>query len=286
MSDQASSLRQASAQSHYPPSFAFFGGEGSGVSTVVGELAAALAMSGQRPLLVEHQPGNHQARRLGLPTSASFASLSISLGGVSDLLVSNRYGLSLVNLVASSEERTRMSPRLWRRLASEFAALEADNSMLLIDAPALIEDPAPLCIADNLVLVLSPDADSLTQGYASLKRLAGDYARRRFNVLVNRAQDFNEAQAVFNRLSGVAGDYLSVALRWVGFVPLDHTVRKSQTLRRPTVEAFADSEAALACRQLAQMLPRWHGPDSATQRASYLEHLLMTTKSLADLTGS
>ncbi|SCK06195.1 flagellar synthesis regulator FleN [Vogesella sp. LIG4] len=286
MVDQASGLRQASAHYHYPPSFAFFGGEGSGVSSVVGELAASLAMSGQRPLLVEHQPGNHQARRLGLPASASFASLAISLGGVSDLLVNNRYGLSLINLVASNEERTRMSPRLWRRLASEFAALETDHSVLLIDPPALVDDPAPLCIADNLVLVLSPDADSLTQGYASLKRLAGDYARRRFNVLVNQARDFNEAQAVFTRLSAVAGDYLSVALRWVGFVPTDNTLRKSQTLRRPTVEAFGDSEAAQACSQLAQMLPHWHAPDSQAQRASYLEQLLMTSKSLADLTGN
>ncbi len=285
MVDQASGLRQASAHSHYPPAFAFFGGEGSGVSSVVGELAAALAMSGQRPLLVEHQPGNHQARRLGLPTSASFASLAISLGGISDLLVSNRYGLNLINLVASSEERTRMSPRLWRRLVSEFAALETDNSVLLIDAPPLLDDPTPLCIADNLVLVLSPDAESLTQGYAALKRLAGDYARRRINVLVNRARDFDEAQAIFTRLSAVAGDYLSVALRWVGFVPLDTTLRKSQTLRRPTVEAFPDCEAAQAYRQLAQMLPRWHAPDSNAQRNSYLEQLLTTTKSLADLTG-
>ncbi|MGL6046603.1 MAG: MinD/ParA family ATP-binding protein [Vogesella sp.] len=286
MSDQASSLRLQRAQADYPPSFACIGGEGSGVSTLVGELAASLALRGGRPLLIEHQPGHQQARRLGLPATGTFASLAISLGGINELMVANRYGLNLINLAASSEERTRLSPRLWRRLAHEFASVEADSSVLLIDCPNISDDPAPACIADNLVLVLSPDADSLTQGYASLKRLAADYARRRFNVLVNHAQDFEEAQAVFNRLNSVAGDYLSVALRWVGFVPADSTVRKSQTLRRPTVEAFAECEAALAYNQLADMLPRWHAPDQSAPRSSYLEHLLMTTKSLADLTGS
>ena len=285
MSDQASSLRLQRARADYPPSFAFIGGEGSGVSTLVGELAGRLALAGGRPLLIEHQPGHQQARRLGLPATGTFASLAISLGGINELMVANRYGLNLVNLAASSDDRTRLSPRLWRRLANEFASVEADSSVLLIDCPAIADDPAPACIADNLILVLSPDADSLTQGYASLKRLAAEYARRRFNILVNRAQDFGEAQAVFNRLNSVAGDYLSVALRWVGFVPLDNTVRKSQTLRRPTVEAFADCEAALAYRQLAEMLPRWHAPDQSAPRSSYLEHLLMTTKSLADLTG-
>ena len=61
MSDQASSRRLQRAKADYPPSFAFIGGEGSGVSTLVGELAASLALRGGRPLLIEHQPGHQQA---------------------------------------------------------------------------------------------------------------------------------------------------------------------------------------------------------------------------------
>jgi flagellar biosynthesis protein FlhG len=163
--------------------------------------------------------------------------------------------------------------------------VEQDAALLLLDTPPLSEDPGPCCIADNLVLVLTPSSDSLMGGYAQLKRLAQDYARRRFNVLVNRAANFDEAQAIFSRLQRVAGDYLPVGLRWVGFVPDDNTIRKSQTLRRPVVEAFPDSEAAHAYLQLAQMLPQWHAPDDDTPRGSYLEHLLMTSKALADLTG-
>lgn len=283
--DQAASLRQQIALP-YPPSFAFFGAEGSGRSTVSGELASALALLKHRPLLVEHNAGQGLARRLGLPAAGTLANINISLGDLAELLVSNRHGMSLINLTASVEERTRLSPRIWRRLITEFALVEHDASMMLLDTPPLAEDPAPCCIVDNLVLVISPAADSLTGGYAMLKKLAHEYAQRRFNVLVNAAANFDEAQSVFYRLQSVAGDYLNVGLRWVGFVPDDNTIRKSQTLRRPVVEAFPDSDAAQAFMQLAALLPQWHTADTAMPRGSYLEQLLMTSKALADLTGN
>lgn len=282
--DQASGLRRQ-ALHDYPPSFAFFGADHCGQSTVAGELAAALALQRQRPLLIEHRNGQQLARRLGLPAAGTLGSVAVSLGDLNELMVGNRHGLTLINLAASVDERTRLSPRIWRRLINEFASVEQDAALLLLDTPSLSEDPGPCCIADNLVLVLTPSSDSLMGGYAQLKRLAQDYARRRFNVLVNRAANFDEAQAIFSRLQRVAGDYLPVGLRWVGFVPDDNTIRKSQTLRRPVVEAFPDSEAAHAYLQLAQMLPQWHAPDDDTPRGSYLEHLLMTSKALADLTG-
>lgn len=282
--DQASGLRRQAAYD-YPPSFAFFGAEKSGQSTVSGELAAALTLQRQRPLLIDHCPGQMMARRLGLPSAGTLASVAVSLGDLNELMVSNRFGLTLINLAASVDDRTRLSPRIWRRLINEFSSVEQNSGLMLLDTPPLAEDAGPCCIADNLVLVISPSSDSLTGGYAQLKRLAQDYARRRFNVLVNRASGFDEAQSVFNRLQRVADDYLSISLRWVGFVPDDNTVRKSQTLRRPVVEAFPDSEAAQAYLQLAQVLPQWHAPDNDIPRSSYLEHLLMTSKALADLTG-
>ena len=284
MLDQAFGLRQR-AVLHYPPSFAFFGAEKSGQTTLAGELAAALALQHQRPLLIDHQPGQHLARRLGLPTAGTLGSVAVSLGDLGELMVSNRYGMSLINLAATTDERTRLSPRIWRRLINEFASVEQDATFMLLDSPPLAEDAGPCCIADNLVLIITPASESLTGGYALLKRLAQEYARRRFNVVVNRAGSFEEAQAVFQRLQQVCEEYLPVGLRWVGFVPEDLTLRKSQTLRRPVCEAFPDSEAAQAFMQLAQMLPQWHTPDDSTQRNSYLEQLLMTSKALADLTG-
>ncbi|MCP9758100.1 flagellar synthesis regulator FleN [Aquitalea sp. S1-19] len=285
MSDQAASLRQLSQQSaHLPPLFALTGASHSGISTLCAGLAAASALQGKRPLLLDHQNGQELARLAGVPPSASLASLNISRGGLTDLMVNSRHGVTLVNLYAQPEERHRLSARVWQRLASEFSALEKDCGLTLVDAPDPTQDAAPLVIADNLILVISPQAESITRGYASMKRLAGEFGRRRFNVLVNRASGQEEAQNVFARLSSVAGDYLGVSLRWVGFVPEDQAIRKSQALRRPVVEAFPDSEAAQAFSQLAAMLPLWHAPDTGHARSSYLEQLLSTSKTLTEIT--
>ncbi|TIC78737.1 MinD/ParA family ATP-binding protein [Crenobacter intestini] len=283
MTDQAASLRQL-ARPHtgaLPPMFALTGARRSGVSSLCAGLAAAAALAGQRPLLLDHQNGQTLSRLAGVPASATLGGLRVSRGGLTDLMVASRHDVTLVNLAASPDERSRLSERIWQRLGSEFSALEKDCGVTLIDAPDPALDPVPLLIADNLVLVITPQPEAIMRGYACMKRLATDFGRRRFNVLVNRVHGQDEAHAAFGRLSSVAGDYLGVSMRWVGFVPEDAAVRKSEALRRPVVEAFPGSEAALAFAQLAAMLPLWHAPDSGHTRTSYLEQLHETGKALA-----
>ena len=95
MNDQAASLRQLSQQSaHLPPLFALTGASHSGVSTLCAGLAAAAALQGIRPLLLDHQNGQELARLAGVPPSATLASLNISRGGLTDLMVSSRHGVS------------------------------------------------------------------------------------------------------------------------------------------------------------------------------------------------
>lgn len=281
MSDQASSLRQLAQPSLLPPAFAVFGAWRAGSSSVAAELAAASTQAGRRTLLVGHDATQSLARRLGAPPSSSLQSLSVSRGSLSELMVDTRCGCTLVNLYAPPAERDRLSPHVWRRLASEFAALEQDHATLLVDAPDYHADPTPLCVVPNLILVVTPDTDTLTAGYAALKHLAGDYARRRFNVIINRARNLEQARKVFSRLSSTTGEFLSVSLRWVGFVPDDPLLAKAQMLHRPVMDAFPDSEAAQAFRQLAQAMPLWH--DDKDARGSYLQQLFSTGKALADL---
>ena len=285
MQDQAASLRLLSARSARAPSFAFIGSAGSGASTLATELALGLAYAGQRPLLVDCTQGQVQSRRLGVPTTATLESQVLTLGGLDEMMVSSRQGIQLINLYARPEERALFSAQLWLRLGSEFAALERDASVLLVDAPNPAHDPVPASVADNLVLVLTPAAESLTTAYANIKRLSGGYGRQRFNVLINRARHLEEARELFTRLSAATGEFLSVSLRWVGFVPMDNALRRSQTLRRPLMEAFPDSEAAMAFSQLAAVLPQWDTQETPRTGTGFMDLLIAASRDWAEADG-
>ncbi|OWY39174.1 flagellar synthesis regulator FleN [Xenophilus sp. AP218F] len=285
MQDQASSLRLLAAQHTRAPSYAFIGAESSGASTLVTELALGLAYAGLRPFVVDCTMGQVQARRLGVPNTATLESQVVSVGGLDEMMVVSRQGVTLINLYARAEQRALFSTQLWLRLGSEFAAQERDASALLIDVPNPAYDPVPASVADNLVLVLTPAAESLTSAYANIKRLSGLYGRLRFNVLINRARSLDEARELFTRLSAVAGEFLNVSLRWVGFVPMDNAIRRSQTLHRPLMEAFPDSEAAAAFSQLAAVLPQWDSPETQRSGTGFMDLLIAASRDWAEADG-
>lgn len=282
MQDQAASLRRLAAQPVRAPSFAFVGAEGSGVSTLVAGLGTGLARAGCRPLLIDCQAGQQLARQLGVPTTATLETQMVGPGGLNSMMTQSRHGVSLLNLYARPEDRARFSAQLWLRLGSEFGSLERDSHMLLVDVPNPAHDPVPASVADNLVLVLTPAPESLTMAYATIKRLATLYGRQRFNVLVNRVRHLEEARELFQRLSTVTSEFLNVALRWVGFVPQDAAVKRSHSLHRPLMEAFPDSESAIAFSQLAAMLPQWHSPEAERPEAGFMDVLIAASRDWAE----
>ncbi|BEV73653.1 MULTISPECIES: flagellar synthesis regulator FleN [unclassified Paludibacterium] len=284
--DQAASLRRLNAQPQRAPSFAFLGPEGTGTSTLVTELAVGAAFAGGQPVIIDCCSGQHIARHLGVPTTATLETQVISMGGLEEMTARSRQGVTLVNLYARPEERALFSSQLWLRLGGEFAAMERDASMLLIDAPNPAIDPVPACVADNLVLILTPQAESLTMAYATIKRLASQYGRTCFNVLVNRARHLEEARELFTRLSAVASEFLTVALRWVGFVPEDSAIRRSLALHRPSIEAFPQSESSIAFAQLAAVLPQWHTTDSTHSGTGYMDMLIAASRDWAESEGA
>jgi flagellar biosynthesis protein FlhG len=284
--DQAASLRILNAQPSRAPSFAFIGTEGSGTSTLVTELAVATAFAGGQPLVVDCCQGQHIAKRLGVPTTATLETQVISMSGLDEMTVRSRQGVTLINLYARPEERALFSSQLWLRLGSEFGAIERDATMLLVDAPNPAFDPVPACVADNLILVLTPQAESLTNAYAVIKRLASQYGRQCFNVLVNRARHLEEARELFARLSSVASEFLTVALRWVGFVPEDQAVRRSSVLHRPSVEAFPRSESSTAFAQLAAVLPQWHTAEAQHTGTGFMDMLIAASRDWAESEGA
>ncbi|WP_199154958.1 flagellar synthesis regulator FleN [Chromobacterium sp. ASV23] len=286
MQDQAASLRLLAAQQKRAPSFAFIGSPHAGTTTVVTELSLGLAYAGLRPLVVDCCLGQVQTRRLGVPATATLESQVTSVGGLDEMMILSRQGVQLINLYARPEQRALFSAQLWLRMGSEFGALERDASALLIDAPNPSQDAIPASVADNLILVLTPDADSLTTAYANIKRLASLYGRQRFNVLINRARHLDEARELFTRLSAVASEFLTVSLRWVGFVPHDNAVRRSQTLHRPLMEAFPDSEAAAAFSQLAAVLLQWDAPETVRDSTGYMDLLIAASRDWAEADGA
>ncbi len=281
MEDQAASLRRLTPAAQVGRSFAFLGVSGCGVTTMVSEMAAGLTAAQRCTLIIDAHPGNPLAQRFVDDPGVTLDMVASSQGSLHDAVTQLPFGASVMNVHSRPSTLMHLPEPIEHRLVSEYEALTRDIELVLIDAPSVSTDPALAALADNLVLVLTPDIQTLMQAYAMVKRLALEFARRRFDVLVNRARDMNEAQAIFQRLSQVTSEFLGVSLRWVGFVPEDPMVRRAVLLRTTTLHGFPGSEAGTACSQLAAVLPRWSSVEHGNARQLF-ERYLAATRHLAE----
>jgi flagellar biosynthesis protein FlhG len=150
-----------------------------------------------------------------------------------------------------------------RRAPDEIAAwlsevldsLRDTADLLVIDTP--VQALAPAVAASDLILVTTPDAQSLMHTYSIIKRLAAHGGQRRGFVLVNRAASAAQARRIFGNLARTAEDFLGVAVQYLGWLPDDDCITRAAAARRAVLDAFPFSSAAQALRECARNVHGW-----------------------------
>ncbi len=122
--------------------------------------------------------------------------------------------------------------------------------------------------ADHILVVLRPNAASITQAYACIKRLHHAHAVLRLRVLVNGATTAAEAQRILANLAHTGNRYLALALESAGWVRADPLVEQARRLNLTVVEAFQSSSAAMDFCQIATDLLQWPYPRAKGHKAS------------------
>ena len=84
--------------------------------------------------------------------------------------------------------------------------------------------------------------------------MSNEYAKKHFLILINKVESEQKAQEIYNNISKVARQYLSVSLEVMGCILNDEKLRRSTQLCRPVVDAFPDAISSAGFRQLAEDL--------------------------------
>lgn len=132
--------------------------------------------------------------------------------------------------------------------------------LLLIDA---VRDPqgalTPLASqADNILVVLQPDPESIKLAYACIKQLHYAHALQRLRVLLSQVNHAAQAQRILANLAHTGSRYLALTLESAGSVRTDPRLMQARRLNLSVVEAYRTSPAALDFFQIAADMQNWH----------------------------
>src|SRR5262249_11125393 len=125
---------------------------------------------------------------------------------------------------------------------------------ILLDTGAGISDVVlyTVSLADEVLIVATPEPTSLTDAYATIKVLATTQNRRDLRRIVNQCARPGEGRVIRGKLQQVVDRFVSpglaepVKLEFVGEVPADPAVRDAVKRRQLLLECLPGTAAAQA----------------------------------------
>ncbi len=288
LQDQAAGLRKLSAFQSFDAArvITVTGGKSRiGKTSIVVNLASALAQSGQRVLLIDENPcHNSICTSLGIQARFDLLHVIHRDKRLDQVILQGPDNISVLSAMRGLQALNKLNPLEQDWLIKSFSELADAVDIVLIDtAMTGTTYVLPLSLAsEQVMIVISGSAASLTGAYALIKIMSQEYAKQHFLILINKVDSETEALVIYQNLYRVARQYLSVSLEYAGYIPSDEKLRHSTQLCKPVVTAYPASEAATCFKYLAQNILRascpdkYHGGiDNFMQRLIRTSHLSM-----------
>ncbi len=161
-------------------------------------------------------------------------------------------------------EFSRLTGALRDGLQTVVNTVAAQYDVVLLDTGAGISDVvlATIGMADEVLVVATPEPTSLTDAYATLKVLSTLQQRRRPFLLVNQVSRPGEGMTIAQQLQTVLDRYhpagtMPPRLRMLGELPLDDAARLAVRQRRLVLQCAPGSPLAQGLRAQAVRLAAW-----------------------------
>jgi len=256
--DQASRLRRMMERLRQARKIAVVSGKGGvGKSNVALNLSVLLSAAGNRVALVDADLGLANLDVL-LNVEARFNLSHVLAGGrsLADVVVDLPCGVQFVPGASGIAQLANLSEFQRQQLLGDLAALEGQNDIIVVDCGAGIgRDTLHLAgSADHVLVVTAPEPTAITDAYAVVKALTRQAYQGKISLLVNLVADRQEARDAYQRISGVARQFLGAKVFDAGYVLTDPKVKEAVRRREPFVLAFPKSPASRCLAALANRL--------------------------------
>lgn len=238
-----------------PVSIAVTSGKGGvGKTNVVVNLAVALARLRHRVAILDADFGlGNVDVLLGLAPPYHIGHVLTGERTLAEVMVPGPLGVQIIPASSGVRELATLTGRQRQRLTDAIATICQEFDFLLIDTAAGISDNVIETVRGTqlALVVTSIDPTAVVDAYAMVKLLTKNAPRLQLGVLVNDAQDSDDARLVHAQLDIAATRFLQRHLNYYGHISHDPALRDAVLVQRPVVDHEPQAPSSRCFRSLA-----------------------------------
>jgi flagellar biosynthesis protein FlhG len=243
---------------------------GVGKTFLSANLAAALSRRGERVLVLDADLGLANLDVvLNLYPKTTLHDVFTGKATLDEALLAAPGGFDVLLAGSGLVEYSRLTPEVRDQLLHVIEQVAPRYDRILLDTGAGISDVVlyTVSLANDVLVVATPEPTSLTDAYATIKVLAGQQHRRIISLVVNQASRPGEGKAIRGQLQQVIDRYVSpllvrdadgtaesVKLMLLGEIPVDPAVREAIQKRQLLMQMLPGCRAARAVQLVAEKL--------------------------------
>ena len=233
---------------------------GVGKTMLSANLAAALARRGEKVLVLDADLGLANLDVvLNLHPRTTLHDVFTGKAPLDQAVTDAPGGFQVLLAGSGLIEYSRLTPQVREQLALLLDTVRPRYDRVLIDTGAGISDIVlyAVSLADEVLVIATPEPTALADAYATIKVLAAQQDRTTPMLVVNQTQRPGEGAHVATQLQAVLRRFVqrpdgtSITLQALGDIALDPAVRQSVQKRQLLMLAYPGSEAAGGIREIA-----------------------------------
>ena len=246
---------------------AITGGKGgTGKTNIAVNLAQALANGGKRTLLLDADLGMANVDvLLGLKATHTLFDVLSGRCRLEDIMITVNDNLQVIPAASGIKQLADLGQQECAGLVRAFSDLKHPLDFLLVDtATGISECVASFCrAATEVLVVICNEPASIRDCVAQIRLFSSEYGVTRFRLLANRVETAYEAQELFQDTISLFTDNHNPQISFAGYIPNDENLRKAVSQHRGVVDAYPQSRAAMAFKNLAERVAGWPQPAGA-----------------------
>lgn len=248
---------------------------GVGKSNVCLNTAVELASRNYRTCLFDADLGLANANiLLGLNQECTLDDVLLGDQSITDILITTDYGFDIIPGSSGAEKIANLGPPQLEKLVASLGDLPGYDYFLIDTASGISKNVISFCLAsDETVIVLTPEATSLTDAYALLKVLSVNNYQGNVRILVNNCSDVELAKKTYARYKKVVEKHLDMAITPAGIILRDPYFELAVSKQVPLMTLYPQSIAAHCIRAFVSNLNKEIG-DPGTPVSSFWQRYI------------